>query len=137
LIEGSGFSQSSVGAAEIGPQTELAGSELGFPNRLPNSFQNHNDSVVKSVLNNLGQAGWRRAMEDLVRYRAMESLCRQSAVFRPLESWRLLAEAEMWHHKALEEITNRSIGCKAPPAGALAHTAVLCNARDGSRLLAG
>ena len=41
-------------------------------------------------------------MEDLVRYRAMESLCRQSAVFRPLESWRLLAEAEMWHHKALE-----------------------------------
>ena len=41
-------------------------------------------------------------MEDLVRYRAMESLCRQSAVFHPLESWRLLAEAEMWHHKALE-----------------------------------
>ena len=39
-------------------------------------------------------------MNDLVRYRAMESLCRQSAVFRPLESWRLLAEAEMWHHKA-------------------------------------
>jgi hypothetical protein len=32
-------------------------------------------------------------MNDLVRYRAMESLCRQSAVFRPLESWRLLAEA--------------------------------------------
>ena len=48
-------------------------------------------------------------MEDLVRYRAMESLCRQSAVFRPLESWRLLAEAEMWHHKALEEIATRSI----------------------------
>src|SRR5260370_36017009 len=70
-------------------------------------------------------------MEDLVRYRAMESLCRQSAVFRPLESWRLLAEAEMWHHKALEEITNRSIECnEAPPAGALAHTAVLCTARD-------
>lgn len=44
----------------------------------------------------------------LDRYRAMESLCRQSAVFRPLESWRLLAEAEMWHHKALEEISSRS-----------------------------
>ena len=77
-------------------------------------------------------------MEDLVRYRAMESLCRQSAVFRPLESWRLLAEAEMWHHKALEEITNRSIECnEPPPASALAHTEVLCNARDGSQLLAG
>jgi hypothetical protein len=76
-------------------------------------------------------------MEDLVRYRAMESLCRQSAVFRPLESWRLLAEAEMWHHKALEEITNRSIECNDPAAGALAHTEVLCTASDGSRLLAG
>ena len=78
-------------------------------------------------------------MEDLVRYRAMESLCRQSAVFHPLESWRLLAEAEMWHHKALEEITTRSIECNdAPPAaGALAHTASLSKARDGSRLLAG
>jgi len=47
-------------------------------------------------------------MKDLVRYRAMESLCRQSAVFHPLESWRLLAEAEMWHHKAEEEIAGRS-----------------------------
>jgi len=50
-------------------------------------------------------------MNDLVRYRAMESLCRQSAVFRPLESWRLLAEAEMWHHKAEEEIASRFMEC--------------------------
>src|ERR1700675_2264591 len=77
-------------------------------------------------------------MEDLVRYRAMESLCRQSAVFRPLESWRLLAEAEMWHHKALEEITSRSIECNGvPPTGALAQSASLPNPRERSRLLAG
>jgi hypothetical protein len=50
-------------------------------------------------------------MSNLVRYRAMESLCRQKAVFRPQESWRLLAEAEMWHHKAQEEITSRLNGC--------------------------
>jgi hypothetical protein len=50
-------------------------------------------------------------MNELVRYRAMESLCRQSAVFRPLESWRLLAEAEMWHHKAEEEIASRFMEC--------------------------
>lgn len=42
-------------------------------------------------------------MSALTRYRAMESLCRQSAVFHPLESWRLLAEAEMWNHKAQQE----------------------------------
>ena len=47
-------------------------------------------------------------MNNLVRYRAMESLCRQSAVFRPLDSWRLLAEAEMWHHRAQEEIASLS-----------------------------
>jgi hypothetical protein len=43
-------------------------------------------------------------MQDLARYRAMESLCRQVAAFRPLENWRLLAEAEMWHHRAMQEI---------------------------------
>jgi hypothetical protein len=53
-----------------------------------------------------GQADWRREMNDLVRYRALESLCRQSAVFHPDESWRLLAEAEMWHHKA-EAVASR------------------------------
>jgi len=50
-------------------------------------------------------------MKDLVRYRAMESLCRQRAVFHPLESWRLLAEAEMWHHKAQAEVASGLAGC--------------------------
>jgi hypothetical protein len=76
-------------------------------------------------------------MNDLVRYRAMESLCRQSAVFRPLESWRLLAEAEMWHHKAQEEIASRFIECnRILPTGALNRVAPLANASDGSRLSA-
>jgi len=74
-------------------------------------------------------------MKDLVRYRAMESLCRQSAVFHPLESWRLLAEAEMWHHKAQDEIASHFMECNStPPTGALVQTASLSNARDRSRL---
>ena len=77
-------------------------------------------------------------MNDLVRYRAMESLCRQSAVFRPLESWRLLAEAEMWHHKAQEEIASRFMECnRIPPAGAVARAASPSHPGDESRLLAG
>jgi hypothetical protein len=77
-------------------------------------------------------------MQDLVRYRAMESLCRQSAVFHPLESWRLLAEAEMWHHKALEEMASGAVKCNAvPPTATLARTESLSGAHDGSRLLAG
>jgi hypothetical protein len=75
-------------------------------------------------------------MNDLVRYRAMESLCRQSAVFHPLESWRLLAEAEMWHHKALEEMASVERN-GILPTGSLARTESLRSAGDGSRLPAG
>ena len=77
-------------------------------------------------------------MKNLVRYRAMESLCRQAAVHHPLESWRMLAEAEMWHHKALDEIASRFEECNGtPPAGPLARTESAFDARGGSRLLAG
>jgi hypothetical protein len=74
-------------------------------------------------------------MDNLVRYRAMESLCRQSAVFHPLESWRLLAEAEMWHHKAEEEIDSRCRECNA--AAPLAKQTSSPKAYGGSRSLAG
>jgi hypothetical protein len=77
-------------------------------------------------------------MKDLVRYRAMESLCRQSAVFRPLESWRLLAEAEMWHHKALEEIESLSIQSGSNPTTVAATRIEFpSNARPDARLPAG
>jgi len=77
-------------------------------------------------------------MKDLIRYRAMESLCRQSAVFHPLESWRLLAQAEMWHHKAMAEIESRALeGNGAPPAAVLARNEALANANDGNRSLVG
>ena len=62
-------------------------------------------------------------MKDLIRYRAMESLCRQSAVFHPHDSWRLLAQAEMWHHKAEDELAARSVSSDVTvPAGALVRT---------------
>jgi hypothetical protein len=74
-------------------------------------------------------------MDNLIRYRAMESLCRQSAVFHPLDSWRLLAQAEMWHHKALEEIAPRSVERTVAPTVALARTESPSNAHHESRLL--
>jgi hypothetical protein len=85
----------------------------------------------------VGGGRWRRDLKDLVRYRAMESLCRQSAVFRPLESWRLLAEAEMWHHKAQEEIALRFIECNRSAPVVVAHAASRSLAGDESQLLAG
>jgi hypothetical protein len=76
-------------------------------------------------------------MKDLARYRAMESLCRQSAVFNPLESWQLLAQAEMWHHKALEAIESGSLQPGTPPAAMLAATGTRSRAADGTRFSAG
>jgi len=76
-------------------------------------------------------------MKDLARYRAMESLCRQSAVFNPLESWRLLAQAEMWHHKALQEIESGSLQYSAPPAAVLAGKGPRSRAPDGTGFSAG
>ena len=76
-------------------------------------------------------------MQNLVRYRAMESLCRQSAVFHPLESWRLLAEAEMWHHKALEEVASRALACGTVPPTALGRAEPGSNAGEGSRTAVG
>ena len=76
-------------------------------------------------------------MKDIVRYRAMESLCRQRAVFHPLESWRLLAEAEMWHHKAEDEIAGRSAKRDAALApAALARTESQGNAAAADRPVA-
>ena len=39
-------------------------------------------------------------MEKVRRYRAMGSLCRQSAVLNPLNSWKLLGDAERWERVA-------------------------------------
>ena len=48
-------------------------------------------------------------MEKVRRYRAMGSLCRQSAVLNPLNSWKLLGDAERWEHLAEVEVAPTSI----------------------------
>jgi hypothetical protein len=55
------------------------------------------------------------AMKELLTCRAMESMCRQRAAFFPGESWKYLAEAEMWRHRALDLIDAHSIECIQKP----------------------
>jgi hypothetical protein len=43
-------------------------------------------------------------MENVRRYRAIASLCRQTAAFRPLNSGSLLAQAKEWEHRAVAEL---------------------------------
>jgi hypothetical protein len=43
-------------------------------------------------------------LENVRRYRAIASLYRQTAAFRPLQSCSLLAQAEEWEHLAVSEL---------------------------------
>ena len=65
---------------------------------------NRNDSDAKRG-NKLVVDNREVAMDNVVRYRAMGSLCRQHAAYNPSESWRLLAQAEHWDHLAEVEMS--------------------------------
>jgi hypothetical protein len=43
-------------------------------------------------------------LENVRRYRAIASLYRQTAAFRPLQRHSLLGEAERWEHLAISEL---------------------------------
>jgi hypothetical protein len=43
-------------------------------------------------------------LENVRRYRAIASLHRQTAVFRPCQSWSLLEQAGEWEARALAEL---------------------------------
>jgi hypothetical protein len=43
-------------------------------------------------------------MENVRRYRAIASLYRQTASFRPLQKWTLLDQAEEWERLAVREL---------------------------------
>jgi hypothetical protein len=53
------------------------------------------------------------AMDNIIRYRAMGSLCRQHAAYNPNESWKLLAQAEHWEHLAELEASTHYEACNA------------------------
>lgn len=50
-------------------------------------------------------------MENVRRYRAIASLYRQTAAFRPLQSWSLLRHAEEWEHLAVAELETYFNAC--------------------------
>jgi hypothetical protein len=50
-------------------------------------------------------------MENVSRFRAMGSICRQRAVFDPQNSWKHLGDAERWEHLAAVEISDHFNAC--------------------------
>ena len=60
------------------------------------------------------------AMKNASHYRALASLCRQQAAYRPDQSWRLLGQAERWEHLAEVEIADHFSECNAASSSDLA-----------------
>jgi hypothetical protein len=83
------------------------------------SEPNRNDADVGIMKNNV---------QNIQRYRAMGSLCRQRAVFDPQNSWKHLGDAERWEHLAHAEITchsrERHAGAPANPGNTRAKAIV-------------
>ena len=69
-------------------------------------------------------------MENVRRYRATGSLCRQSAVLNPLNSWKLLGDTERWEHLAEVEIALHFKACNSTSSSDLAKPASTSDAND-------
>lgn len=52
-------------------------------------------------------------MENVRRYRALASLCRQQAAYRPLQTWELLGQAEHFEYLAEVELKAHFDACNA------------------------
>ncbi|MCK1341309.1 hypothetical protein IVB38_36275 [Bradyrhizobium sp. 38] len=52
-------------------------------------------------------------MENVRRYRALASLCRQQAAYRPLQNWELLGQAEHLEYLAEVELKAHYDACNA------------------------
>ena len=55
-------------------------------------------------------------LENVRRYRAIASLYRQTAAFRPVQKWSLLEQAEQWERLAVRELESYFTICDAAPA---------------------
>jgi hypothetical protein len=64
----------------------------------------------------MGSSGMKReaVLENVRRYRAIASLYRQTAAFRPLQRWSLLEQAEEWEHLAVAELEAYFSVCESP-----------------------
>jgi hypothetical protein len=80
--------------------------------------------------NNVAGKSREVAMNNVSRYRAMSSLCRQHAAYNPSKSWQLLADAERWEHLAAMEMSSGVEQSKSAGSGDLAKVGARLTAND-------
>jgi hypothetical protein len=68
-------------------------------------------------------------IENVRRYRAIASLCRQTAALRPLQRWSLMDQAEVWEHLAMAELEAHFTACNRSDDGLELHVTPCAEAR--------
>jgi hypothetical protein len=71
-------------------------------------------------------------MKNAAHYRALASLCRQNAAYNPMQSWRLLGQAERWEHLAEDALASHFKECNADRSGYSTETGATADV-EGSR----
>jgi hypothetical protein len=77
-----------------------AGRPLTFSKTVPAKFAFDKSIAGERIMLTNGEA----ILENVRRYRAIASLHRQTAAFRPHQRWTLLDQAEHWEHLALIQL---------------------------------
>jgi hypothetical protein len=70
-------------------------------------------------------------MENVRKYRAIASLHRQTAAFRPLQRWSLLEQAEQWENLAVAELETYLDACAAENSSRQAYVPASTGTRWG------
>jgi hypothetical protein len=78
------------------------------------SFSSNLTTLMQRGENKLMLIKGEIVMENVRRYRAIASLYRQTAAFRPLQGWSLLEQAERWEHLAVAELEAYFNVCNSP-----------------------
>jgi hypothetical protein len=84
--------------------SDLARLSLKPANHFENRFVDGRNDFDARGRNKLMVMSGEVVMENVRRYRAIASLYRQTAAFRPLQSWSLLEQADEWEHLAVAEL---------------------------------
>jgi len=69
-------------------------------------------------------------MKNVLRFRAMGSLCRQQAAYNPHQRWNLLAQAEHWERLAAVEMASHFEECNTSRSSDLAKIRATSNTND-------
>src|SRR4051812_46674832 len=91
---------------------------------LKNFWSHFHNDFDATERNELKVKSGKAVMENVRRYRAIASLHRQTAAFRPAQRWSLLGQAEQWERLAVAELeayfdtsAGRHDGPGSPAAG--------------------